>query len=131
MMVSQQSDATLTRAQRDAVHEHIGHVFAGEGDGLEFAVARGDRPRVRSAIWRLGVGVRMLDQLGWEEDGDRDSYRLELDDDIAAFMEELGRHGDAALQDDLRPGEPQSLIDIDRAMIDAARVVKAAIAGVA
>jgi hypothetical protein len=44
--------------------------------------------------------TRLLDQLGWQEDGDRDSYQLDVDEDIVRFMEGLERRARNALEDD-------------------------------
>jgi len=71
-------------------------------------------------VLRLPVGIRVLDQLGWEADGDRSSYTLEVDAEIAELMREVGRIGRELAADDLdRP----ALAPRDWDMIDAAIAV--------
>jgi hypothetical protein len=61
----------------------------------------------------------MHDQLGWVQEGDRDSYRLGVDGDIS----ELKREWVCRLTQGGVPMDP-----VDQPMLDAARVVAAAIA---
>jgi hypothetical protein len=78
----------LDRAKRDAMRESVGHIFAMEGDYLDHDYVGHEREGARSAIRRLTAGAGILDQLGWVQEGDRDSYRLEADDDISELMRE-------------------------------------------
>jgi hypothetical protein len=129
---AQQPSVTLTLAQRDAVHEFIGHLLAADGNVLDMSRGQLEREFVIHASWRLSVGARILDQLGPEADGNRDSYSLELDDDIAKLMQEVGREASDTLRGDLRTDDhgvmlyPGAAV-IDRAAVDAALSVAAAI----
>jgi hypothetical protein len=113
---------TLSRLQRDGVREHIGHIISRDGNSLD--VGGVDREIAMTAIGHLIGGFRILEQLGWQEHGDRDAYTLEVDDDLAAFMGELGRQADEAVMDDLQGPQPDPYIDLDRATVDAAHIVK-------
>ena len=120
MSTSQQSVVTLTPAHREGLLDDIACRF--HVDELEcYQVEELEREEVLSTIWGLNVAVRILDQLaGWQQAPDRDSYTLELDDDIVRFMRELERNAREILRDG---GDD----DIDFAKLDAARIVAAAV----
>jgi hypothetical protein len=94
--ITTNNSATVPKAsgaqQRDAMRESVGHIFAMQGHYLDHDYVGHERDGVRSAIRRLTAGAGILDQLGWVQQGDRDSYRLEADDDISELMREwVGR----------------------------------------
>jgi hypothetical protein len=73
---------TITRDQRDALHYEIRCYEFSEGplgdfqDGIERA-GRGFDARER---WQhFTIVARLLDDLGWDRQGDRDSYTLTMD----------------------------------------------------
>ena len=108
----------------------------------------GDRQWLRTIAWRLTVCARLLDQLGWQEHGDRDGYELAVDEDIERFMAHLGQSARQALEGGrkglLAPRQAyagyemtdeeweqhraavRELVDIDLDAIDAARIVQTA-----
>jgi hypothetical protein len=97
---------TLTREHRDAIYEEIESVVH-LGDDLPIYLADGefdpsDRDWLKAFSWKTGVCVRLLDQLGWQRQGDRDSYELEVDQNCARFMEDLDSRARGALKDDSR-----------------------------
>jgi hypothetical protein len=115
----------LTREHRDAVWDAVEtHMGAG---GL--ATSRGDRGRLRREIRALTVCGRLLDQLGWQQHGDRDAYQLEVDADIAWFMQEVAERTRGCLEDS-RPGlvhggrGHRRRVDKDLDVMDAARLVR-------
>jgi hypothetical protein len=129
----------LTRAQRDAIFEEIEFAFESAGD-LPFMLEHGrhslcDRRDAREIIWRLRVAGRLLDQLGWQERGNRDGYVLELDADIDRFAARIESYALTALEDNRRGlldsndevrATARRLIDVDLDALEAALVVRAA-----
>jgi hypothetical protein len=143
---------TLTREHRDAIHDQIQSVVGSAGD-IHFYFERADadandREWLRTIAWRLTVCVRLLDQLGWQEHGNGDSYQLTVDADIARFMADLEHTSRGALDDNRRDllaprqayacyemtdeeweqhrVDMRRLVDIDLDSIDAARRVQSA-----
>jgi hypothetical protein len=75
----------------------------------------------------MNAAVQILDQIGWEPNGDRDNYPLQLDVAIATYMKELGEEARKTLEGDLRQGELGAAeAEADRGAIEAAGVVVAA-----
>lgn len=103
----QQVRVTLTREHRDAIYEEIASLVGLSSDlhiylrDAEFDAD--DRRTFADITWRLGVSVRLLDQLGWQVRGDRDAYDLDVDCDVARFMEQLDKHMRGCLEDDREP----------------------------
>jgi hypothetical protein len=98
------SSVVLTREHRDPIYEEIVSVIH-LGDDLPIYLTRGefdtsDRDWLKAVNRKLAACTRLLDDLGWEQQGNRDSYELEVDQDIAQFMEELDRGARGALKDD-------------------------------
>jgi hypothetical protein len=78
----------LDRAHRNTIRDHIASEFHAATD-VELMLSHGNRERIVTVIHRLRATVGVLDQLGWGEHGDRDSYELALDRETAAFMRQL------------------------------------------
>lgn len=130
---------TLTRVHRDAIFDEIDYVFE-SGRDLPFMLEHGaystcDRHEARDLIWRLQVAARLLDQLGWQRNGDRESYVLEVDAGIDRFAARIESYALVALEDNRRgllEGDDEiratarRLIDIDLDALKAARVIRAA-----
>lgn len=141
MAVKQTAFVTLTLAHRDAVYEEIAFVFDSARQLSLYLTASehdvSDRQWTRDLAERFATAVRLLDQLGWHERGDRLGYVLEVDADIARFMERLEGHATDALEDGRwelasddwsgvdRPATIRQ-IDIDLDALNAARLVQAA-----
>ncbi len=129
----------LTRAQRDAIFEEIEFAFESARD-LPFMLEYGadsicDRRDARELIWRLQVAGRLLDQLGWQERGNRDGYVLEVDADVDRFAARIESYALIALEDNRRGlcdsndevrATARRLIDVDLDALEAALVVRAA-----
>ncbi len=129
----------LTRAHRDAIFEEIEFAFESARD-LPVMLEHGahnifDRHEARDLIWRLQVATRLLEQLGWQRDGERDGYVLEVDEDVDRFAERIESYALVALNDNrrgLRDGNSEvrasarRLIDTDLDTLAAARVVRTA-----
>jgi hypothetical protein len=154
MAAKQHPTVTLTREHRDAIYQEIVSVVH-LGSDLHLYLADAecdarDRAELLDVVGRLSVCVRLLEQLGWKKRGDRDSYELEVDEDVARFMEHVDRHARGALEDDkeaaLQPSDAyaaygftftaaewteefatrRALINTDLDGIDAARIALAA-----
>lgn len=107
---------------------------------------RGDEDGARARIDRLAACLRLLDQIGWQQHGNRESYRVELDDDTARFIQRMGKVARRTLEDARRdltvlrdPDEQATyyadvvetawrLIDLDLDAISAAGIVRDALA---
>jgi hypothetical protein len=104
MATRRSATVTLTREHRDAIYEEInGVIHQGSDLHMYFADAEfdmEDRDWIRAFSRKLPVCLRLLDQLGWQQRGDRNSYTLDVDDDAARFMQDLDRHARDALEDD-------------------------------
>jgi hypothetical protein len=77
----------LTTAQRDGLYSFvIGEV---ETDTLRYAAMRRQADVVKDLVARLPACVRLLDQLGWDDDGDQDTYTVEVDSEILTLMDAI------------------------------------------
>jgi len=133
------TSVVLTGAYRDAIFEEIEFVFE-SARNLPFMLAHGaasvsDRDEARDLIWRLQVAARLLDQLGWQQSGNRDRYVLELDEDLDRFAARIESYALLALEDNRRGlldgndevrATARRLIDTDLDAFAAARVVRGA-----
>jgi hypothetical protein len=109
----QQSGMVLNLVQRDAMRESVGYIVWLEGE-------RGGTSLGQGSAVRLAASARILAQLGWEEAGHRDSYPLEVDEEIANLMREwVGRLTDGG----------EAIDPDDQPMIDAGRFVAATFEG--
>ncbi len=129
----------LTRAHRDAIFEEIEFAYESARD-LPLMLEHGahssfDRHQARDLIERLEVATRLLDQLGWQQDGERDRYVLEVDADVDRFVARIERYALVALRDNRRGlldgrnevrASARRFIDIDLDALAAARVVRTA-----
>lgn len=88
--LSGQPKVTITRAQRDGLRELIDIEF----DDAE-SITR-DRDRALATARRISAAVRLLDRIGWEEEGENDSYVIVVDPDLAELVQALARFGSAA-----------------------------------
>ncbi len=127
----------LTPAHRHAILEEIEFAFESAG-GLTFMLERGaengrDRSDARTLVAQLQVAVELLDQLGWEQNGDRDGYVLKVDDAVDRFAERIEAVALAGLEynrprlfasDERVRDTTQRLIDSDLEKLRAARVVR-------
>jgi hypothetical protein len=133
----QRTSIILTRAQRDAIFEEIKLAFESACE-LPFMLEHApestvDSDEVRDLIMQLQVGVRLLEQIGWQETGDRDSYLLEVDDTVDWFAARIESFVLATLEYNrgglLAPDAEISaaarrLIDADLERLEAARVLR-------
>jgi len=138
MATTQHPAVTLTRAHRDAVWEDAANLL--RSDDVRNVFPRGEEARdeIASVLACLGACVRVLDQIGWNEHDPRDSYPLEVDSEIAAFMGGVAERAQRALESDLRTGreelcadaEARRFLDLDLAALDAARLALEAVAAI-
>jgi hypothetical protein len=129
----------LTATQRDAILEEIEFVFELAGD-LPFMLEHAneserERDDARELVSRLHVSVSLLDQLGWEPRGERDSYVVEVDDAVESFADRMERFARAGLEhnrprlvssDERVRATTRRLIDADLEKLRAARVLRTA-----
>lgn len=93
---------TISREMRDAVHSDLTLVIEGVGGGLHHRITpdKNDQAEARDDVEILRGALSLLDQIGWSEDGDRDSYEIQLDDGIVRVARAIGGRGVATLEDD-------------------------------
>jgi hypothetical protein len=139
IVTTEPKTAVLTLAQRDAIFQEIDFAFESARD-LPFllqygAESLGDRIDARDLIWHLQVALRLLDQLGWGERGNRAGYVLEVDADTDRFAARMERYALIALEanrrgllddDEDQRASAQEMIDGDLDTLEAARVVRVA-----
>ena len=131
----------LTPEHVAAIRSHITCELTAAGD-LELYTQRSDTGGALALLRVLTAAVRTLDQIN----NDRDGFRLVLDDETVWFMEHVDKASRGcletsrqALTDPQHPDEPEGyheetvrdirrLIDIDLDAIDAARLVREALA---
>lgn len=132
-------NVVLTPAHRDAILEEIEFAFESAG-GLPFMLERGpesprDRDEAEDLIARLQVAVGLLEQLGWEQTGDRERYVVQVDETVDAFAERIESFALAGLEynrpklftgDERSRAATQRLIDADLEKLRAARVIRTA-----
>lgn len=142
----------LMREHRDAIYDEVESIVDSAGDFHMYlrdaAHDENDREWMTTMTWRLTVATRLLDELGWQEHGDRSAYQLTVDRDVARFMEGLERASRGALDDErkalaARPNDrwayvptkdewerdraaTRDLMDVYLDGIDAARIAQAA-----
>lgn len=138
---------TLTREHRNAIRDHI-HGYLNEAGDLELMSAAAIHGEdVRAMLDRLSVSADVLDQLGRERHGTADTYTLELDPEIVVLLDRIDRSARGTIEGNRdwlsprNPGSPYTLeqyaqsallarqmIDVDLDAIDAARLVREALA---
>jgi hypothetical protein len=129
----------LTLAHRDAILEEVEFAFEAAGD-LLFMLERGaeserDRNDARDVVARLDVALGILDQLGWEPEGEREAYVLEVDEGVERFAARIERFALTGLEynrprlfaaDDRVRETTERLIDTDLEKLRAARKIRTA-----
>jgi len=117
---------TLDRIQRDGLHLNVGMCF----DGLTTTLTVANEMEVKAIVERLPVCCALLDQIGWDEHGTKESYRLEVDANVSALAAGMIRGqqeyvADLAYTFELSPGEE------NRQRMEAARSVLAGLLTIA
>jgi hypothetical protein len=139
MTTADPTHVVLTLAQRDAMFEEVAFTFEAARD-LPFllehgAESVGERSDARDLIWQLQVALRVLDQLGWQQSGNRPGYVLEIDADIDRFAARIERYALVALEanrqgllegDEEQRATARELIDNDLDALEAVRLVRSA-----
>ena len=129
----------LTRAQRNAIFEEIEFAFESACD-LPFMLEHAPQSTVdtddaRDLVTGLQAAVGLLDQIGWERQGDRDRYAVEVDADVDTFAARIETFALAGLQyngqgmpTSADQGSPsvRRLIEADREKLAAARALRTA-----
>jgi hypothetical protein len=139
MASTKPTSVVLTRAHRDAIFDEIQFAFELAGDLpiiLEhFPGSLVDREDAHRLVTHLQVAVRLLDQIGWRQSGDRDRYVIQVDEDVtcfAAWIEsralaslDFNRRGLLAGRDEVGRSV-RHVIDADLEKLQAARVLRTA-----
>jgi hypothetical protein len=139
IVTTEPSTVVLTLAQRNAIFQEIDFAFESARDLpflLEYgAESIGDRLDARDLIWALQIALRVLDQLGWQERGNRTGYVLEVDADTDRFAARMERYALVALEanrrglledDEEQQDSARQMIDGDLDTLEAARVIREA-----
>jgi hypothetical protein len=74
---------TIDRGQRDAVYEEVLTDLTGSGD-VWAELASGNYDAARRTRDRLVGDMRLLDDLGWEPEPDRDTFELTMEPTVLA-----------------------------------------------
>lgn len=136
MAATEPTSVILTTVQRDAIFKEIEFAFDCAGD-LPFLLEHGaengcDRDDARDLVTRLQVAIQLLDQLGWQPSGDRDSYVVDVDETVDWFATRMASYALAGLEhnrggpvagDDRTQAATRELIDADLEKLGAARVL--------
>jgi hypothetical protein len=89
---------TLNREQRDGLYEFVvGHLRA---DSLSHLVQAKNVEAVKALAASLPICIRLLDQIGWEENGRATSYEVPLDAEVNRLLPELAARIEGATRDD-------------------------------
>lgn len=92
---------TISRGQRDAIHKEIALDLSGLTD-LWTEFGRGEFERARELRRRFERDMRLLDDLGWEPEQDRDEFELTMEAaDLAAAIVHLNTQTGAILHTDI------------------------------
>ncbi|MDW5593411.1 hypothetical protein VSS74_03620 [Conexibacter stalactiti] len=89
---------TLRRAHRDVLHAAVVADLSGVGD-IYAALSQGDVEEARKLRQRFGLGMRLLDDLGWGEDDPGEEFAITMEP--AALATAL-RHLNAVAADGVR-----------------------------
>jgi hypothetical protein len=141
IVTTEPTTVVLTLAQRNAIFQEIDFAFESARDLpflLEYGAENiGDRMDARDLIWALQIAVRLLDQLGWRETGNRPGYVLDVDADTDRFAARMERYALVALEanrrglledDEEQQASARQMIDGDLDTLEAARVIREAYA---
>jgi hypothetical protein len=81
----------LNREQRDAIYGELALDLSGTGD-IRISVDGEDYDAARRLRRRYEDDMRLLDDLGWEPEQDRDEFEITMDhDDLARVLRRLNR----------------------------------------
>lgn len=74
---------TLTRQHRAAIYAEVDRLMSLSGDITIHFDHEADREWITQwAERQMPAYVRLLDQLGWQRDSDRETYELEVDETV-------------------------------------------------
>ena len=80
---------TINRSERDAIYQEVLTDLTGVGD-IDIALRNDDYETARRYRRRFEDDMRLLDDLGWEPDQDRDEFELTMPPDgLARVLERL------------------------------------------
>ena len=90
---------TIDREQRDAIYEEVLTELTGTGD-IWAELQSGDYEVACRTRDRLADDMRLLDDLGWEPDPDRETFELTMDPpDLARALRVLNDNARATLSE--------------------------------
>jgi hypothetical protein len=101
---------TINREQRNAIYEEILTELTGSGD-IWAELQAGGYEAARRTRDRLSDDMRLLDDLGWEPEPDRETFELTMDPpDLARALRVLSDNARATLSEHVtRPVEEADL----------------------
>jgi hypothetical protein len=116
---SSEQTVVLTREQRDGLRDFLmGYMCA----DLEAYERRQDWAAIRATSVSLTRGIPIVDQLGWDEQGDRDEYPLAVDETLRRVAGELRLE----IESTIRDGGPRALAR-DLAALAAVALIEAVV----
>lgn len=81
----------LNRQQRDAIYGELVLDLSGTGD-IRISLDGGDYEAAKQPRQRFEEDMRLLDDLGWEPEQDRDEFEVTMDyDDVARVLHRVNR----------------------------------------
>jgi len=99
--------ATIDRHQRDGLYELIRNHLGSVGDLWHALENEGDFAKAERLGRRLGEDLRLLDDIGWKDKDDRESFELTMPPhELTAALKRL--HDEAAAVLTESPGERES-----------------------
>ncbi len=93
---SDDQTVVLTRKRRDGLRDFL---MTHMCQDLESYEHQKDWAAIRDSSGRLTQGIPIVDQLGWDEHGDRNEYTLAVDETLRRLAGELRREIESTIRD--------------------------------
>lgn len=89
------STITITRAERDLIHNHLGYWLPGKNcsDHIPF----GTREEADESIRNMQFAADLYDALGWAEDDPRQTFTIAESDELIELLREVKQDAEDAL----------------------------------
>jgi len=103
---------TINSSERDAIYQEVLTDLTGVGD-IDIALRNEDYDAARRYRRRFEDDMRLLDDLGWEPEQDRDEFELTMPPDgLARVLERLNESAGATLHDHIvEPNEQREIAE--------------------
>ena len=103
---------TINRSERDAIYQEVLTDLTGVGD-IDIALRNDDYETARRDRRRCEDDMRLLDDLGWVPDQDRDEFELTMPPDgLARVLERLNASAGATLHSHIvEPNEQREIAE--------------------